>query len=58
MTSELFTRVYSSGYAHISRSSVFSHYSLKLVRLIHCNNVAERYFNRLSDRGLVFRLET
>ena len=41
----------------LSRSSVFSHYSLKLVRLIHCNNVAERYFNRLSDRGLVFRLE-
>ena len=35
----------------------FSHYSLKLVRLIHCNNVALRYFNRLSDRGLVFRLE-
>ena len=52
MTSELFTRVYSSGYAHISRSSVFSHYSLKLVRLIHCNNVGVRYFNRLSDRGL------
>ena len=57
MTSELFTRVYSSAYAHISRSSVFSHYSLKLVRLIHCNNVAVRYFNRLSDRGLVFCLE-
>ena len=55
--SELFTCVYSSGYAHISHSSVFSHYSLKLVRLIHCNNIAVRYFNRLSDRGLVFRLE-
>ena len=42
-----------SCYAHISRSSVFPHYSLKLVRLIHCNNVAVRYFSRLSDRGLV-----
>ena len=49
--------VHSSGYAHISRSSVYSHYSLKLVRLIHCNNVAVRYFDRLSDRGLVLCLE-
>ena len=49
--------VHSSGYAHISRSSVFSHYSLKLVRLIHCNNVAVRYFSRLSDRGTVLCLE-
>ena len=50
--------VHSSGYAHISRSSVFSHYSLKLMRLIiHCNNVAVRYFNRLSDTGLVLCLE-
>ena len=57
MTSELFTCVHSSGYAHISRSSVFSRYSLKLVRLIHCNNVAVRYFNRLSDRELVLCLE-
>ena len=47
-----------SGYAHISRSSVFSHYSLKLVRLIiHCNNFAVRYFSRLSDRGTVLCLE-
>ena len=57
MTSELFTCVHSSGYAHISRSSVFWRYSLKLVRLIHCNNVAVRCFNRLSDTGLVLCLE-
>ena len=27
------------------------------MRLIHCNNVAVRYFSRLSDRGPVFCLE-
>ena len=49
--------VYLSGYAHISRSSVFSHYSLKFVGLIHCNNVAARYFNRFSHGGLALCLE-
>ena len=49
--------VHSSGYAHISRSSVFLHYSLKLVRFIHSNDVAVRHFSRLSDRGPVLCLE-
>ena len=50
-TSKLFTPAVMLG------SSVFSHYSLKLVRLIHCNNVAVRYFSRLSDRGPALYLE-
>ena len=49
--------VHSSGYANISRSSVFWHSSLKLERQIHCNNVAVRYFSRLVDRGPVLCLE-
>ena len=56
LTSKLFTRaVICSHFTY--GSSVFSHYSLKLVRLIHCNNVAVRYFSRLSDRGPVLCLE-
>ena len=49
--------VHSGSYANIARSSVFLHYSLKLVRLIHCSNVAVRYFSHLPDRGLVLCLE-
>ena len=55
MTGKLFTRAVILTFQ--VGSSVFSHESLKLVRLIHCNNVAVRYFSRLSDRGLVLSLE-
>ena len=38
-------------------SSVFSLYSLKLMRLIHCNNVLVRYCSRLSERtSITFRI--
>ena len=48
MTSELFTQ------AVISRSShVFSQYSLKPVEANSLNDVAVRYFSRLSDKALI-----